>query len=751
MTLRKLQSNFTSGELSDDLIGRTDLPIYANGASRLRNVRPLPGGGVRRRGGLQHMAVVPRVPYQHETWIFNYDQTYQILFYDAGVRIHDGVTGAHLQTISGCPWTAAMLSYLSVFTQGDYAFIAHPDMPTQQLRRTGASSFVREAFTYDKTQSGSAEPVWQPYHRYIRNDQPLRITAVSGYTDTNGWAPGAVATLSTGGGTGWTAYDFFQVGHVGTYLEICGSQWLITARTDAQTATATLKSESFRAKLTENAFTILTGITVAKVFDPFHDMTVGQVVVPTQVVAFGMASYDQINGAHAVTSVDDSNWTYNYAAMGPVLNAPITGGGPNAGYWSSFIQTVDWKEQMYSPVRGYPHCVGGFQSRLVLGGGRDATNRLNFSRVEGPFNYDPGTGADDDAILVGVSGRRTPTIQHIVGGQHVQIFSSEGEYYIPHGVEKAALTPTTIAVIPQTFYGSQKNIPVVEFDDATLFISRNGGHLRQFVMGDGGYLAPDLSFVSHHLIEDPVWLAVQMEDRDQAAAAAMVVNGDGSLAVLTMMRSEKIAAWSAHTTTGTFETACAIDSRAFFVVFREVAGVEVAWLEMLDLDRYLDGSVMGSYVGRVGQAYRWGGFSIYANSIIHVLADGLSDLGPVHVSPAGTVDIMSRADTLEGGLPFQPLVRTLPPELALADGPSPGEPRRVVSAHVRFQETMGATVRTTKVSNTVGDQDLGLPGTPSSGFVQVHLLGWDDLGQVDVSQSSSGPFGVTSINLELEF
>lgn len=53
-----LITNFAGGELSQNLFGRTDLPQYFAGASRIENFDVIPTGGLRRRSGTERMAVL---------------------------------------------------------------------------------------------------------------------------------------------------------------------------------------------------------------------------------------------------------------------------------------------------------------------------------------------------------------------------------------------------------------------------------------------------------------------------------------------------------------------------------------------------------------------------------------------------------------------------------------------------------------------------------------------------------------------
>ncbi len=51
--LRVLKNNFTAGEVSSDLYGRSDLASYSNAAKKLRNVLVQPTGGITRRPGTE--------------------------------------------------------------------------------------------------------------------------------------------------------------------------------------------------------------------------------------------------------------------------------------------------------------------------------------------------------------------------------------------------------------------------------------------------------------------------------------------------------------------------------------------------------------------------------------------------------------------------------------------------------------------------------------------------------------------------
>jgi hypothetical protein len=754
MALRKLQTNFSAGEIQSTAASRSDLPMVQNGVLLLRNAKVLATGGVRRRGGLELCATLAALNYQHHEYLFNTEQTYQLLFSHQRLDIHDGETGLRIQTVTGCPWDGAWIGLLSVFAWGDFIFVAYPDMPTTQIQRIGSTAFGVNPFVFDQETSGSAS-THQPFYRFCRPDVPLLCEALSGYDTITGWSPGDTMTMRT------PTLDYFTAGHVGTVLQVGDGQVTITAFHDPRYVEGVVRSARLRLLLPENPLTVYEGTNLISVFNPFHAFLAGDAVTVSDATALSEASFAQLNGAMIVSTVTDASWTYSSdpdASGDPPAEWTASGGGPRVAIWAARFQTVDWKEQMYSGVRGWAHCVAGYLGRLILAGGKSTPNRLNLSAIEAPFNFDVGTGQDDEAIQVGLSGTRTPIIRQALGTTHLQIFTSEGEYYVPRLQDNSNITPKNITVLPQTTYGIKPGMRACEFDGATIFISKNANNLRELVFGsnDTGYSAPNLAFPAPHLASSPRSLTVQMEDARYAEATAYICRLDSTLGVFTMVRSEKVAAWGLWQDT-TFSNACAVDNRMFFIVRKVIAGVDTTFLTKLNQDRLLDISTLGTYVGRVGQGYQWSGFAAYVGEPITVVVDGRSDIGTFTPDGAGHIVIPVRATFIEGGFGFRTIVRTLPPEMVLPDGPTTGQPRRVVRSSIRLQDALAVTVRNvagngrTKLLNTRAESDLGVAAPLMHGDFDIYQLGWDTEGSVEISQATNAPMTLMSIATDVEF
>ncbi|MEK7802738.1 MAG: hypothetical protein AAB276_09830, partial [Pseudomonadota bacterium] len=93
----------------------------------------------------------------------------------------------------------------------------------------------------------------------------------------------------------------------------------------------------------------------------------------------------------------------------------------------SVTATIDWEEQAFSAVRGYPITATFHQDRLVIGGSRDLPNRIWMSQSGDLFNFDLGTGLDAEAIEFGIFSDQINAIRGVFSGRHLQVFSSGAE------------------------------------------------------------------------------------------------------------------------------------------------------------------------------------------------------------------------------------------------------------------------------------------------------------------------------------
>lgn len=205
---RSTKASFAAGELAPELYGRSDLRAYENGARRLRNVFIQPTGGVTRRPGLRHVAMLPGQA-RLVTFEFNTEQSYLIALTHmlATVFMNDVVVASF-----ATPWTQAQLPQLSVTQSADTLLVAHPDVPPKRITRTSHTSWVMADWALSN----------RPFHRFAAPDVTLTPSDVSGSVTLTASAP------------------VFLPAHLGGAFRIGGHVATLTGITSAVSASATL-------------------------------------------------------------------------------------------------------------------------------------------------------------------------------------------------------------------------------------------------------------------------------------------------------------------------------------------------------------------------------------------------------------------------------------------------------------------------------------------------------------------------------
>lgn len=231
------KTNFTSGEIAPDLLGRGDLRAYENGAMRLRNVLVSPTGGVTRRPGLAYIDKLAG-KCRLLAFEFNTEQVYLLAFANLRMEVYkDEVWTAGIAT----PWTEAQLDQLSWTQSADTLLVTHPEVEARKITRTSHATWSIEAWKF-VTESALSR---QPFHKFADSDVTVTPSAVSGSI-----------TLAA-------SANVFDALHVGQIFRIGGKQAEITAVSSATSATATTKEDLGSTEATkdweEPAFSALRG------------------------------------------------------------------------------------------------------------------------------------------------------------------------------------------------------------------------------------------------------------------------------------------------------------------------------------------------------------------------------------------------------------------------------------------------------------------------------------------------------------
>lgn len=407
----------------------------------------------------------------------------------------------------------------------------------------------------------------------------------------------------------------------------------------------------------------------------------------------------------------------------------------------------DWEEQAFSALRGWIRCLCLHLQRLWIGGGRDCPNVIWGSSTSGPFNFNLGTGADDDAIKYPIYAKQVAEIISMVSNVHLQVFCAHGEFYVPKP-DSNALTPGTFSIEPQSAYGSSA-LAARQFDQTTIFVTRKAQGLRDFNYEQlrGSFAADALTFMSKALLTGPRDLDVQMEgDNEEQESRAYIVNDDGTIAVLSKVRKENIAGWSYWNTQGSYRRLGVIDSEIWCMVERTVNGITGYYLEimsgttMLDFSQSLSGAASSS----------WGPFNLHKGATVHMISGDLY-LGEALVdATTGMVETPTDITEIEIGYNFTPKVIPLQQQVMMPDGITLGEPRRYVKATAQVADTLSIQIKNRHLPNTLPDEDPGLAPERFTGDFQAWMLGWAPRKDIVITAPYPLPFTLNSLVTEVE-
>ncbi|MHA1597622.1 MAG: hypothetical protein ACTSV1_02785 [Alphaproteobacteria bacterium] len=373
--------------------------------------------------------------------------------------------------------------------------------------------------------------------------------------------------------------------------------------------------------------------------------------------------------------------------------------------------TKEWEEQSFSPVRGWPASVCFHQDRTVIGGARDLPNRLWLSKSADLFNFDLGTGLDDEAIEFAILSDQVNAVRAVFSGRHLQVFTSGAEWM----VSGSPLTPGNIQVHRQTQVGSpvSRTVPPRNVDGATLFVPRAGSELREFLFADveQAYQATDLGMLAHHLIGQAL-----DQDFDAASRLFHMVMDNGNMATVTIYRAEQVTAWSGQETDGAFKS-IAVVSDATYVLVARTGGT---YIEVFDNTLNVDSALVGSSATAKSV---WSGLDHLEGQTVKILADG----APVadKIVSGGAVTLEDDATTVEIGLAFTHTIEPLPPSVGIKGG----GPVRPIAITFRLKDTAALRLDTGRGFQDIpfkrfGPMALDQPPEIFSGDKTVRALGW---------------------------
>jgi len=799
MSFTLLKNNFTGGEWSPSLEGRSDLEGYGSACRVMENMRPMVHGGAVMRGGLEFISECRNQskPVRLIPFTFSTNTRYVIEAGDRYFRIRRGHDASIAANAITTPYKDDEVFEVQFRQVNDIMYLVHPQYAPRKLSRLGDTNWTLTEVMWDYpplrtenvdesvelkfengTLSAQGGNVFTSGHvggyfelRHLKQSDGVEVVLFPMFhnDDWNGGA-GEVRyspVLAVRGEWELTTTEFWW-GDL--YLERSrdnGATWEVMRKWSGSadrniSASGRIEDEDAEQLMRiryYNKGNPFTGAIRHKNQDPPDGWTDSTARLETKDV--------YVKGLVRVTGVSN----------GTTAQAVVVGNNKLA----STDWTDRWSEGAWSAHRGFPRTVAFFEQRMLYAGNRSQPQRVWGSRSGDFENFLTGT-SDNHAFAFEIAATEANPILWMDAIQRVQIGTSGGEFTLSGGASgERPLTPTSVLIKGQSSYGAAPIMPV-RANEAMIFVQRQEMKLRELVysMERDGMLAPDLTVTAEHMFRSyGVQDLAFVRWPDPSIAVAL---GD-CLGWLTYDKESGIQAWARYTShEALFESVCGIygdpKDEVWCVVRRKVGNTWKRFIERFtpEVDnkqeaRYLDCHRSGtlpydwSWAVPVGSHLNGEQVRLYLGGV--VLGDFWVVNGSIVPPPKYRVGIKEKwakfeADFGSGasiplrsycvGFPYKGVIETMRIELDGESGSSAGKQRRIHKLVLRFENT-GQGVKYGRsggrmeelIFRDAVDLTDGTPPLFTGQKTVTFPLGYDAEARVRVEQNNPLPFMLIGI------
>lgn len=477
---------------------------------------------------------------------------------------------------------------------------------------------------------------------------------------------------------------------------------------------------------------------------------------------YNTIAWAAVSGASRYNVYKQSNGIYGYIGQTDATSFKDN----NIG--ADMTKTLPLTSNPFNATGDYPGAVSYYEQRRCFGGPTNKPQNFWMTRsgTESNLNYSIPT-RDDDAIAFRIAARERNAIRHIVPMQSLILLTNSTEWVVT-SVNSDAITPTSVAVRPQSYVGASNMQPIIA-NANVLYGSSRGGHFREIAFSYsgsslGGYVSNDLSLRAPHLFDD-------YDLTDQAYAkspypVAWIVSTSGKLLGLTYIPEQQISAWHQHDTyTGNrtvqsyFESVCVVsegnEEAVYVIVRRTIGGLTKRYVERFASRSFADHK--DAYFVDCGLTYSGAaattisGLDHLNGEVVNILADGA--VHPQRTVSGGSITLDRAATKVQIGLPITADLQTLPAALEM-QGFGQGRQKNVNKVFLRVHKSGGIFVgpaldkltefkqRTTEMYGTPPDlksEEIAIPVSSQ----------WQDGGQIYIRQNDPLPLTVVSMSMEV--
>lgn len=589
------QTAFSAGEVSPEVLARTDINKFYTSLKKCRNMLISPTGGVYNRPGFRFVTET-KDSTKHsivQEFIFSEEQSYILEFGNEYVRFI--TNGAQLVIddsdvdawVSGGPydegdyvtynnviyyslddntstvrpssnathWVAQDIyerptPYVSTATyntsdifdlrfesSGDVIWITHPDYQPRTLTRFGATDWRLELY----------EPEDGPF---MAENTDLSISLnVSAVTGSNVTLTAASALFeSTHVGALWLLRHYVAEQKATGNFSGTGTTSGIKCFTTWRVISHGTWTGTFSVQKSSNGGTTWTNLRTFTSVNDFNANTSGTEDIETNsepfLVRLNMSAYT--SGTANIDLTTDAFYqegivkviTYNSSTS---VQAEVL---LEVGSTST---TISWNEGSWSDFRGWPRVVRFYKDRLVFAGTEDEPMNVWMTQTSDYYSFKRHTPLlDTDGITVSLPARQVNIINGMVALQRLIVLTSNSEWSIGPG-SSGVLTPTSIDQRNENYRGSSGINPIV-IGDETIYVQANGKVVRNlgYNLGSDSFKGSQMNILAEHLFRK--WTIRDLAYQQDPDSIIWALRSDGKLLACTYLPEQEVIAWSQHDT-----------------------------------------------------------------------------------------------------------------------------------------------------------------------------------------------------------
>lgn len=681
-------TNFTGGQLSDRMEGRTDFQKYFSGCKTLENFIVQPHGSVTRRPGTTFVAEVKTssaktrlIPFEFST-----EQSYALEFGNNYIRFYKD-NGAVLEankTITGITKAnpGVVTSTSHGYSNGDTVVITGVvGMTEVNGKRFKVASVATNTFQ-------------------LQDIDGNNVNTSSYTTYSSGGIANRVYTLTTT----YATADLFNIKYAQSadVMYLCHPDYSVKklSRTGHTSWTITEVDFTDGPYLDDNITTTTLGMST-------HTVGTGRTLTASAVTGINNNTGFQSTDVGRLFTFRDG-----YGEITAITSTTVATVTVIKDMGSS-TSTTSWALGAFSDTTGYPSCVTFYEQRLVFAGTTEQPQTLFFSRsgdYENMHENRGGTVAADDAMIYTIASNQVNVIQSLKATRTLIILTSGGEFTLNSDSTGTAVSPTNINIKKQSNYGAS-SIDALSVGNATLFVQRAKRKVRELAYNfdTDGYVAPDMTILAEDITLNGL---DELTYQQEPHSIIWGIRGDGVLVGLTYQRSEQVVAWHQHKLGGSFgatahgivESVISISGNSYnrtdedqiwVIVKRTINGTTRRYVEYftpfqfdssLTQFQFVDSAL--SYSGSATSTLT--GLDHLNAQTVRVIANGATH--PDKTVSSGSITLDRTTTAAKVGLAYTSTLQTMRLDVGSQDGTSQGKTKRIFDVTLRFYETVGAKV-----------------------------------------------------------